>query len=416
MQDLPPVAAPSMPIAYRGKSSAFFRLMLVNVALTVLTLGIYRFWAKTRMRRYLWSAIAPGNDPLEYTGNGVEKLLGFLIAVAFLAVYLGLFQLFLGFIGLSLFSKNNDPAAQALRLILAQSTLIAVIPFYFYAQYRARRYILSRTRWRGIRFGVDPDAWGYVWRALLHWLLTILSLGLLLPRQTFWLEKYKIDRTWYGTAQFEQGGSWPMLYKGMFHLFIAIGIFVALGISILASGSGAAMLGTALIRLPIIFLAVIWFVYGYFHYRVSSFKLLAAYKTLDHTVGFTATTKTGKVFWKTVLGILLTGICALLVLAIAGMLAGVFGFGNIRMEANLGKALTSLNPIEIAYAIFTYLAVMGLGTVFYSVFVSQPVLAHYVTTTRINNPEALLDIQQRSRDEMVEAEGFADALDVGAAI
>jgi len=405
-----------MPIAYRGKAGPFFRLMLVNVALTVLTLGVYRFWAKTRMRRYLWSAIAPGEDPLEYTGNGVEKLLGFLIAVAFLAVYLGLFQLFLGFLGLSLFSKSDDPAAQALRLVLAQSTLIAVVPFYFYAQYRARRYILSRTRWRGIRFGVDPDAWGYVWRAIGHWLLTILSLGLLLPRQTFWLEKYKIDRTWYGNARFVQSGSWPMLYRGMIHLFIAIAIMITLGIGILASGSGTEMLGTALLGIPMILLGAIWFIYGYFHYRVTCFKLLAAHKELDHTVGFNSKASTGKVFWKTVLGVFLTGICALLTLAAAGILAGIFGFENIHMDASIGKALATLNPVEIAYAVFTYLAVMGIGSVFYSVFISQPVLAHYVITTQINNPDALLDIEQRSRDEMVEAEGFADALDVGAAI
>ena len=50
------------------------------------------------------------------------------------------------------------------------------------------------------------------------------------------------------------------------------------------------------------------------------------------------------------------------------------------------------------------------------IFVSQPVLEHYVQVTKILNSEALDDIQQRSRDEMVEAEGFADALDVGTAI
>ncbi len=397
-----------MDIVYRGKMLPFFRLMLVNVALTVVTLGVYRFWAKTRMRRYLWSAIAPGYDPLEYTGNGVEKLLGFLIAVAFLAVYLGLFQLFLGFLGLSLFNASDDPAAKVFHLVLAQASLIAVVPFFFYAQYRARRYILSRTRWRGIRFGVDPDAWGYVWRALGHWLLTILSLGLLLPRQTFWLEKYKIDRTWYGNAQFVQGGSWPMLYRGMKHLIIAIGIMIIGGILI--------PFGTTLLGIPLIVLGVIWFIYGYFHYRVTCFKLLAAHKKLDNTVGFIANARTDKVFWKTVFGIFFAGLSTFVALMVMALIAMTLGFDNFDLDANVTGAMATLDPFQIAYAIFSYLVIMGLGSVFYSIFVSQPVLAHYVTTTMIENPATLMDIQQRSRDEMVEAEGFADALDVGAAI
>ena len=53
--------------------------------LTILTLGIYRFWMKTRLRRWYWSAIRPGGHPLEYLGDPFEKLLGFLIAVVILA-------------------------------------------------------------------------------------------------------------------------------------------------------------------------------------------------------------------------------------------------------------------------------------------------------------------------------------------
>ena len=91
-----------MSIEYRGTQGPLFWLALKTALLTLVTLGIYRFWAKTRVRKYFWSATAPGGDPIEYTGNGLEKLLGFLMAVAFLAIYLGLFQLLLFFAGLSL--------------------------------------------------------------------------------------------------------------------------------------------------------------------------------------------------------------------------------------------------------------------------------------------------------------------------
>ena len=151
-----------MAIDYRGQQGPLFWLGLKTSLLTLVTLGIYRFWAKTRLRKYFWSATAPGGDPLEYTGNGLEKLLGFLIAVAFLAVYLGLFQLLLSFAGMSFFDMGEGTSAEdvIVQLVATYATLLAVLPFIYYAQYRARRYILSRTRWRGIRFGVDqvrPD-------------------------------------------------------------------------------------------------------------------------------------------------------------------------------------------------------------------------------------------------------------------
>ena len=58
---------------YSGEKSPLFWLYIKTACLTVLTLGIYRFWAKTRMRKYIWSSVNIGDDNLEYTGTGLEK-------------------------------------------------------------------------------------------------------------------------------------------------------------------------------------------------------------------------------------------------------------------------------------------------------------------------------------------------------
>jgi uncharacterized membrane protein YjgN (DUF898 family) len=81
----------SLPLKteFLGDRSALFSFGLKLSVFTVLTLGIYRFWMKTRLRRWYWSAIRPGGHPLEYTGEALEKLLGFLIAVVFLSFYIG---------------------------------------------------------------------------------------------------------------------------------------------------------------------------------------------------------------------------------------------------------------------------------------------------------------------------------------
>ena len=226
---------------YVGTRGHLFRLALTSSVLTVLTLGIYRFWMKTRMRRFYWSAIRPGGQPLEYVGEPLEKLLGFLIAVVILAFYIGIVNLLLMFLSFSLFQGNY--AAYAV-------SFIGVIPIMFYARYRARRYILARTRWRGLRFGMQPGAWGYAMRALLHWGLTILTLGLLWPRMTFLLEKYRTDRTFFGTERFSQGGEWRMLYRPFLPLLIGIVLVSVAVLAVIGDAVGAAFgvgaLGAAL--------------------------------------------------------------------------------------------------------------------------------------------------------------------------
>lgn len=407
-------AAEPMDLEYRGQQGPLFWLALRTAILTLFTLGIYRFWAKTRIRKYYWSATAPGADPMEYTGNGLEKLLGFLIAVAFLAIYLGLFQLILSFVGLSVFSPGEGPEAQAMQVAFSQLTLLAVLPFIFYAQFRARRYILSRTRWRGVRFGVDAAAWGYVWRAILHSIITVVSLGLLLPRQTFWLEKYKIDRTWFGNTQFEQGGSWIQLYPAMRHYFFAF-IFVVGPIALAA-------LQERPVWLFILFFGLPWMFFATVYYRVKSFEILARDKTLGSSVRFSVELSATKVFWTIILGTLLASVCAGMVFSFFTIVAtNVMGMSRLEIVGQLEQIISadSLDlQIYAGFAIFVlgYLFMQLSYGAFGMIFVGQPILEHYVENIRVLNPDALEEIEQRSRDEMVEAEGFADALDVGAGI
>ena len=61
----------------RGK---LFWMLFRFAFLTIITLGIYRFWAKTKLRRYLWSVVEYDGDRFEYHGTAKELFLGFLIA------------------------------------------------------------------------------------------------------------------------------------------------------------------------------------------------------------------------------------------------------------------------------------------------------------------------------------------------
>src|SRR5690606_16979791 len=65
---------------FQGNWKEFAPIALTNLLLTIVTLGIYRFWAKTRERHYLWSRTRFIDDTLEWTGTGKELFIGFLIA------------------------------------------------------------------------------------------------------------------------------------------------------------------------------------------------------------------------------------------------------------------------------------------------------------------------------------------------
>ena len=136
---LPPPVPPPMPVAFSGKRRDFFELVKRGAGLELVTLGFYRFWLLTDIRRHLWANTLVDGDAAEYTGRGKELLIGFLVALAILMpVYLGYFL-----IGLE---------AERLK---AFASIPLIVFFYLFGQfaiYRARRYRLTRTVWRGVRF------------------------------------------------------------------------------------------------------------------------------------------------------------------------------------------------------------------------------------------------------------------------
>ena len=92
---VPPVPAPPpLPasLEFTGERNGFLHLVARGAGLELVTLGFYRFWLVTDIRRHLWSNTVIDGDAAEYTGRGRELLIGFLIALAILVpIYLAYF-------------------------------------------------------------------------------------------------------------------------------------------------------------------------------------------------------------------------------------------------------------------------------------------------------------------------------------
>ena len=98
---------------------------------------------------------------MEYTGTALEKITGFFFALFLLALMVTAVNL----LGISVAMSMIEEYPQALELCAGSPSCLFFFPLLNFARYRARKYMLSRTYWRGIRFGMDRGAWGYAARA-----------------------------------------------------------------------------------------------------------------------------------------------------------------------------------------------------------------------------------------------------------
>jgi len=404
---------------YNTEGPSLFWLALKSAFLTVLTLGLFRFWMIAKLRRHYWNALRIQGDPLEYTGTGLEKILGFLVAIIILAVYLGIVNIGLTFIGLTYFDGNP---------LALQISVFAAMPLIFFATYRARSYIMARTRWRGIRFGMGKGAGGYTIRAVWYWFLTIITGGLLYPYQQFKLAKYMADRTWFGDQKFHQNGSWAGLFAYWVWLYIVIGLGGLAAWGLAADPGNPA---TMVVAWLIIFISYISFFVMLLRYEVVAFRYIWSNRVLGD-VTFQNEIAPGQIISVYLVGTLLVALCTMLVstalLVVIGLTAAYFlGADKVTAALNLdgsglqiqsladGNILESL-PSLVLTAMALYLVFFAVPFAFSQIFLTRPILQRKAEAMVIHQAHTLTQSRQRAHDHAAEAGGFADALgvDVGA--
>ncbi len=194
-----PVPAAAGMVHFLGREAVYWRLRIKGAALLMLTLGIYRFWFATDVRRYLWSSTEIGGETLEYTGLATELLGGFLLAIAIVG------PLYTTIASAALTLETAASAIGAIGFVL----LLLLSQF---ALYRARRYRLTRTAFRGVRFDQHGSAWRYAVYALAWWTLAVATLGLAYPWAQAALQRFKMRHTCYGDLAGSFAGSGAALF------------------------------------------------------------------------------------------------------------------------------------------------------------------------------------------------------------
>lgn len=155
--------------SFTGQVRSFLGLSLKNGLLNIVTLSLYRFWAKTETRRRIWSAIGINDEPLEYTGRGKELFFGFLFAMLLLGAPLLVIALGVQFLG---------PVVAFAAILLFYPFLLGLLG---YARFSAFRYMASRTTWRGVRFQLRGSGIRYGLTFLGYVVLSGITLGWFWP-------------------------------------------------------------------------------------------------------------------------------------------------------------------------------------------------------------------------------------------
>ncbi len=197
------------PVQFLGHETAYWRLRIKGAALLMLTLGLYRFWFATDVRRFLWSNTEIAGDTLEYTGLATELLVGFLFAVAILVPLYTVFAI----AALELSPRAPVSAAAAIVLVALLGE---------FALYRARRYRLTRTVFRGVQFDQHGAAWRYALYALMWWGVAIVTLGLAYPWAQAGLQRFKMSHTCYGDLEGSFAGRGTILFLRGFPIWLAV--------------------------------------------------------------------------------------------------------------------------------------------------------------------------------------------------
>ena len=212
------VAQSAYPFRFTGNGGEYFRIWIVNLLLSLVTLGIYSAWATVRTRRYFYGNASCADSGFEYHASPIAILKGRIAAVAIAFAYV--------------LSIQFSPLFALVLLI----PLAIATPF---IAMRALRFRAAMSSWRGVHFDFRGDAPG-AFGAYVGWpVLGVLTLGLALPWAWFKSAQYGVNGHRFGRAALRLSAG-----AGQFYTIGVVLALVWIGVAI-AIGGGSAVLAQA---------------------------------------------------------------------------------------------------------------------------------------------------------------------------
>jgi uncharacterized membrane protein YjgN (DUF898 family) len=212
------VPAAPLHFTFHGTGGEYFRIWIVNLLLSIVTLGIYSAWAKVRRTRYFYGSTNVAGSSFEYHGNAVAILKGRIVAVILIVLYNIAFEIS-GLAGL---------------LMIAAAMLVSP-----WLVWKSLQFKLYNTSYRGIRFGFRGSMkQSYI--AYLFWpLISLVSVFLAAPLAHQRMKKFQHEESRFGTTHFSFHGT-----VGRFYIaYLLVAVIWAIGVVAISLTLGGALFG-----------------------------------------------------------------------------------------------------------------------------------------------------------------------------
>lgn len=207
----------SRQLQFSGSGGEYFRIWIVNVCLSIITLGIYSAWAKVRRNQYFYRHTTLAGASFDYHGDPKAILTGRVVAFLLFACY-------------TLVGKLDQVAGLVILLVI-----VSLMPWLLM---RSLRFRLHNTSYRGLRFAFHGSTGAAYLNFLLLPLLSALTLGLLWPLAQQRMARYTRENSTYGNEAFKFFAGSTAYYRIYFMtLFIGVLVFAALMVSVMLLGS-----------------------------------------------------------------------------------------------------------------------------------------------------------------------------------
>ncbi|HVT34803.1 MAG TPA: YjgN family protein [Nevskiaceae bacterium] len=228
-ESIMPAVAPAEPLPpqrlrFTGDGGEYFQIWIVNLLLTVLTLGIYSAWAKVRRLRYFYRNTELAGARFEYHGDPIAILKGRMIALGLLLAYQ--------------FAPRVSMRLFALVLLL----LAVVMPWLLRQSFRFR---MHNSSWRGLRFSFHGSVAEAYTSFLVLPIFSLITLYLGAPLMHQRIKQYQHGNARYGSERFGfhatagnfYGAYWIIMLLFLL-LIIAGGVVSGMAIAAASAGHG----------------------------------------------------------------------------------------------------------------------------------------------------------------------------------
>ncbi|MBC7755701.1 MAG: DUF898 family protein [Bdellovibrio sp.] len=193
------------PIIFKGKASEYFGIWIVNLLLSLVTLGVYSAWAKVRRKKYFYNNTLIDNVGFDYHANPIAILKGRIIALILFALYV--------------YGKGSSP-------VLAGILVLLFFLFLPWLIVRGSIFNSRNTSHRGLRF----DFVGTVNKAARVFIglpmLTIFTFGLIWPYIAHEKSQFLMSNHRFGLSQFNM----RRVVKGFYKIYLIVFLLPVIGI------------------------------------------------------------------------------------------------------------------------------------------------------------------------------------------